>query len=147
MKKLLTLFQMNKKYLSIIIYSFFFTINCGDGVIGSESNQTISHIEWSLGTPDDSTGYVVSNSMLTATGIIKNIGDTTIMAPWHVEAEFYTDSTFLFLLGGDQYSFNVNLDTNTSTFWTLKFSSSEIDESNYTDFAIKNFRAFIKKNN
>ena len=147
MKKLLTLFQMNKKYLSIIIYSFFFTINCGDGIIGSESNQTISHIEWSLGTPDDSTGYVVSNSMLKATGIIKNIGDTTIMAPWHIEAEFYTDSTFSFLLGGDQYSFNVNLNTNTSTFWTLKFSSSEIVESNYTDFAIKNFRAFIKKNN
>ena len=71
MKKLLTLFQMNKKYLSIIIYSFFFTINCGDGIIGSESNQAISHVEWSLGTPDDSTGYVVSNSMLKATGIIK----------------------------------------------------------------------------
>ena len=147
MKKLLTLFQMNNKYLSIVIYSFFFTINCGDGVIGSESNQTISHIEWSLGTSDDSTGYVVSNSMLKATGIIKNIGDTTIMAPWHIEAEFYTDSTFSFLLGGDQYSFNVNLNTNTSTFWTLQFSSSEIVESNYTNFAIKNFRAFIKKNN
>ena len=147
MKKLLTLFQMNNKYLSIVIYSFFFTINCGDGAIGSESNQTISHIEWSLGTPDDSTGYVVSNSMLKATGIIKNIGDTTIMAPWHVEAEFYTDSTFSFLLGGDQYSFNVNLNTNTSTFWTLQFSSSEIVESNYTDFAIKNFRVFIKKSN
>ena len=147
MKTLLTLFQMNNKYLSIVIYSFFFTINCGDGVIGSESNQTISHIEWSLGTPDDSTGYVVSNSMLKATGIIKNIGDTTIMAPWHIEAEFYTDSTFSFLLGGDQHSFNVNLNSNTSTFWTLQFSSSEIVESNYTDFAIKNFRAFIKKNN
>ena len=101
MKKLLTLFQMNKKYLSIIIYSFFFTLNCGDRIIGSESNQTISHVEWSLGTPDDSTGYVVSNSMLKATGIIKNIGDTTIKAPWYVEAEFYTDSTFSFLLGGD----------------------------------------------
>ena len=147
MKKLLTLFQMNKKYLSIIIYSFFFTINCGDGIIGSESNQTINHVEWSLGTPDDSTGYVVSNSMLKATGIIKNIGESTIIAPWYIETEFYTDSTFSFLLGGDQYSFNVNLNTNTSTFWTLKFSSSEIVESNYTDFAIKNFRAFIKRNN
>ena len=69
------------------------------------------------------------------------------MAPWYVEDEFYTDSTLSLLLGGDQYSFNVNLNTNTSTFWTLKFSSSEIVESNYTDFAIKNFRAFIKKNN
>ena len=147
MKTLLTLFQMNNKYLSIVIYSFFFTINCGDGVIGSESNQTISHIEWSLGTPDDSTGYVVSNSSLKATGIIKNIGDSTILAPWYIEAEFYTDSTFSFLLGGDQHSFNVNLHSNTSTFWTLQFSSSEIVESNYTDFAIKNFRAFIKKNN
>ena len=134
-------------WISFCSLNFFFTINCGDGIIGSEANQTISHVEWSLGTPDDSTGYVVSNSMLKATGIIKNIGESTIIAQWYIEAEFYTDSTFSFLLGGDQHSFNVNLNSNTSTFWTLKFSSSEIAESKYTDFAIKNFRAFIKKNN
>ena len=145
MKKYLTLLQMNKKYLSIIIYSFFFTINCGDGIIGSESNQAISHVEWSLGTPDDSTGYVVTNLGLKATGTIANVGDTTILAPWYVEAEFYEDSTFSFILGGDQVYYNENLYVNNSRFWTLEFSSSEIDESLYQDFSIKKFRAFIKK--
>ena len=120
-------------------------ISCGDGIVGSESNHTINHIEWLLGTPEDSTGYVVTNSRLKATGTITNVGDTTILAPWYVEAEFYEDSTFSFILGGDQVSYNVNLNVNTSRFWTLEFSSSEIVESNYPDFAIKNFRAFIKK--
>ena len=116
-------------------------ISCGDGVIGSESNSTINHIEWSL----DSNGYVVTNSGLKATGTITNIGDTTILAPWYVEAEFYEDSTFSFILGGDQQYHDVNLYVNVGRPWTLEFSSSDIVESNYTDFAIKNFRAFIKK--
>ena len=120
-------------------------ISCGDGVVGSESNRTINHIEWSLGTLEDPTGYVVTNSGLKATGTITNVGDTTILAPWYVEAEFYEDSTFSFILGGDQQYHDVNLYVNVGRPWTLEFSSSDIVESNYTDFAIKNFRAFIKK--
>jgi len=138
---------MYKSYLliSLIVCVIMMVISCGDGVIGSKSNRTISHIEWSLGTLQDSTGYVVTNSGLKATGTITNVGDTTILAPWYIEAEFYVDSTFLFILGGDQVSYNENLYVNNSRFWTLEFSSSEIDESLYQDFAIKNFRAFIKK--
>lgn len=124
-----------------ITVCFIMLISCGDGVIGSKSNSTINHIEWSL----DSNGYVVTNSGLKATGIITNIGDTTILAPWYVEAEFYKDSTFSFILGGDQQYHDVNLYVNVGRPWTLEFSSSDIVESNYTDFAIKNFRAFIKK--
>ena len=121
-------------------------ISCGDGIIGSNLDQEIVHIEWSLGTIEDSTGYVISNSRLKATGMIKNIGDTTILAPWYVEAVFYTDSTFEIILGGDQKSYNVNLPANTSTFWSLYWSSDDNDvTSNYPNFAIKEFRAFIKK--
>ena len=130
--------------IGVITSTVVFVISCGDGIIGSNEDQEIGHVEWSLGTPDDPTGYVVTNSMLKATGTIRNIGDTTILAPWYVEAEFYVDSTFTFLLGGDQDSYNINLSPNTSTFWSLSFSS-DIVESNYPDFAIKNFRAFIKK--
>ena len=124
-----------------ITVCFIMLISCGDGVIGSKSNSTINHIEWSL----DINGYVVTNSGLKATGTITNIGDTTILAPWYVEAEFYEDSTFSFILGGDQQYHDVNLYVNVGRPWTLEFSSSDIVESNYTDFAIKNFRAFIKK--
>ena len=138
---------MYKSYLliSLIVCVIMMVISCGDGVIGSKSNRTISHIEWSLGTLQDSTGYVVTNSGLKATGTITNVGDTTILAPWYVEAEFYEDSTFSFILGGDQQYHDVNLYVNVGRPWTLEFSSSDIDEWNYTDFAIKNFRAFIKK--
>ena len=130
--------------IGVITSTVVFVISCGDGIIGSNEDQEIGHVEWSLGTLDDPTGYVVTNSMLKATGTIRNVGDTIILAPWHVETEFWTDSTFTFLLGGDQDSYNINLSPNTSTFWSLSFSS-DIVESNYPDFAIKNFRAFIKK--
>ena len=131
--------------IAVTVCVIIMLISCGDGIVGSELAQKINHIEWSLGTPEDSTGYVVTNSRLKATGTITNVGDTTILAPWYVEAEFYEDSTFSFILGGDQAYYNENLYVNNSRFWTLEFSSSEIDESLYQDFAIKNFRAFIKK--
>ena len=78
--------------------------------------------------------------------MITNIGDTTIIAPWSVEAEFYSDSTFTLILGGDQQSFNVNLKKGVSILWTLSYSSNDIVESNYPNFAVDNFRAFISKN-
>ena len=78
--------------------------------------------------------------------MITNTGDTTILALWWVEAEFYSDSTFTLILGGDQQSFNVNLQTGVSTQWTLNYSSQDKVESAYPNFAINNFRAFISKN-
>ena len=97
---------------------------------------TINDVEWTL---DE---YTFSNTSLTATGIITNVGDTTILAPWFVEANYYSDSTFVTILGGNQQSFNVNLQSGVSTYWTLNYSSSDIVESNYPNFAIKDFRAF-----
>ena len=133
---------MYKSYLllSITICVFIMITSCEDGIIGSESNQTIDEI-----VQDSEIMYTFTNNQLKASGIIKNIGNTLILAPWYIEAEFFSDSTFSLILGGDQYSFPTNLDTSTSTIWTLEFSSDEIIESNYPDFAIKNFRAFIDK--
>ena len=59
--------------IGVITSTVVFVISCGDGIIGSNEDQEIGHVEWSLGTLDDPTGYVVTNSMLKATGIIKNI--------------------------------------------------------------------------
>ena len=127
-----------KKILTIL--SILLTVGCHD-IIGSNNVFELHNVNLTV------TEMEATNTRWKVSGTVVNTGDTTVLAPWYVEAEFYADSTFSLLLGGDQYSFNVNLNTNTSTFWTLKFSSSEIVESNYTDFAIKNFRAFIKKNN
>jgi|TARA_B110000196_G_scaffold194830_1_gene166871 hypothetical protein len=130
----------------IRILSLVFLIMGCQGVIGSKDNETIDHVEWSIGTMEDPAGYSYSNENLKVTGMITNTGDTTILAPWSVEAEFYSDSTFTLILGGDQQPFDVNLQKGVSIQWTLEFTSNDIAESNYPNFAILNFRAFIRKN-
>ena len=132
------------KILTLIVTILLF--GCSGGVIGSENNETIDHVDWSIGTTENPTGYSPTNESWLVTGMITNTGDTTILAPWWVEAEFYSDSTFTLILGGDQQSFNVNLQSGVSIQWTLSYSDPDIVESNYPNFAIKNFRAFISQN-
>jgi len=133
--------------LIIILSLVFFVITGCQGVIGSENNETISHVDWSIGTNDNPAGYSPTNESWLVTGMITNTGDTTILAPWWVEAEFYSDSTFTLILGGDQQSFNVNLQSGVSIQWTLSYSDPDkIEFESYPNFAIDNFRAFISKN-
>ena len=132
--------------LIIILSLVFFVITGCQGVIGSENNETISHVDWSIGTNDNPAGYSPTNESWLVTGMITNTGDTTILAPWSVEAEFWADSTFEIILGGDQFTFNFNLYSGKSTEWDLEYSSANKVESNYPNFAIYNFRAFISKN-
>ena len=127
------------KIITLIVTILLF-YGCPGGLIGSEEYETINDVEWTLN------GYTFSNTTLTATGMITNTGDTTIIATWGVEAEFYSDSTFTLILGGYQQSFNVNLQSGVSIQWTLSYSDSDKVESNYPNFAINNFRAFISKN-
>ena len=124
----------------ILTVTILLFIGCSGGVIGSENNETINDVEWTLNE------YTFSNTTLTATGMITNTGDTTILATWWVEAEFYSDSTFTLILGGDQQPFSVNLQSGVSTQWTLNYSDPDKAESDYPNFAINNFRAFISKN-
>ena len=127
------------KILTLVV-TILLLFGCSGGVIGSEDNETINDVEWTLNE------YTFSNTTLTATGMITNMGDTTIIATWGVEAEFYSDSTFTLILGGEQQFFNVNLGSGVSKQWTLNYSDPDIVESNYPSFAINNFRAFISKN-
>ena len=130
----------------LLIASIILFTGC-QGVIGSKNNETIDHVDWSIGTPADPTGYSYTNETLQVTGMITNTGDTTILAPWWVEAEFYSDSTFTLILGGDQQSFNVNLQPGVSIQWTLSYSDPDkVEFESYPYFAIDNFRAFISKN-
>ena len=111
------------------------------GICGGDdfSITTINDVEWTLDT-------LFYHNYLTATVMVTNMGDATILEPWFGEAEFYSDSTFTLILGGDQQSFNVNLQTGVATQWTLNYSSQDKVESDYPNFAINNFRAFISKN-
>ena len=130
----------------LLIASIILFTGC-QGVIGSKNNETIDHVEWVLGTDANPAGYSPTNESWLVTGMITNTGDTTILTPWWVEAEFYSDSTFTLILGGDQQSFNVNLQSGVSIQWTLSYSDPDkVEFESYPYFAIDNFRAFISKN-
>ena len=86
-----------------------------------------------------------SNSKWRVYGTVVNTGDTTILAPWYIEAMFYADSTFSTTFGGDNERMNFPLEPGVIFYWTLDHRSESVIEADYPDFKIKDLRAFIKK--
>ena len=86
-----------------------------------------------------------SNSKWKVYGTVVNTGDTTILAPWFIEAMFYADSTFSTTFGGDNERMNFPLEPGVIFYWTLDHRSESVIEADYPDFKIKDLRAFIKK--
>ena len=86
-----------------------------------------------------------SNSQWKVYGTVVNTGDTTILAPWYIEAMFYADSTFSTTFGGDNERMNFPLEPGVTSYWTLDHRSESVIEADYPDFKIKDLRAFIKK--
>ena len=86
-----------------------------------------------------------SNSQWKVYGTVVNTGDTTILAPWYIEAMFYADSTFSTTFGGDNERMNFPLESGVTSYWTLDHRSESVIEADYPDFKIKDLRAFIKK--
>ena len=86
-----------------------------------------------------------SNSQWKVYGTVVNTGDTTILAPWYIEAMFYADSTFSTTFGGDNERMNFPLEPGVTSYWTLDHRSESVIEAYYPDFKIKDLRAFIKK--
>ena len=86
-----------------------------------------------------------SNSQWKVYGTVVNTGDTTILAPWYIEAMFYADSTFSTTFGGDNERMNFPLELGVTSFWTLDHRSESVIEADYPNFKIKDLRAFIRK--
>ena len=86
-----------------------------------------------------------SNSQWKVYGTVVNTSDTTILAPWYIEAMFYADSTFSTTFGGDNERMNFPLEPGVTSYWTLDHRSESVIEADYPDFKIKDLRAFIKK--
>ena len=86
-----------------------------------------------------------SNSQWKVYGTVVNTGDTTILAPWYIEAMFYADSTFSTTFGGDNERMDFPLEPGVTSYWTLNHRSESVVEADYPDFKIKDLRAFIKK--
>ena len=86
-----------------------------------------------------------TNTQWQVTGTITNLGDTTIMAPWYIEAQFYSDDNYTITFGGTATSFNYPLEPGVSAFWTIVHYDDAVVESNYPNFAVKNVRAYVEQ--
>ena len=125
-----------KKILTIL--SILLTTGCYD-IIGSNNVFELDNLNLTV------TEMEADNYRWKVAGTAINTGDTTILAPWYIEAMFYSDSTFTTTFGGDNDRMNFNLEPGVTSYWYLTHSSEAIVEANYPNFAIKDLRAYINK--
>jgi hypothetical protein len=92
----------------------------------------------------DTTYLDSSAGRLVASGTVKNNGSTKVTSPWYVEAQFYATKTSPTKLGGNYTQIGVPLSQGQSTFWTIYYSSSNVDVRNYPDFGIRDLRGIYK---
>ena len=122
----------------VLILPLLFSLGCFD-IIGSNDVFELSSVNLIV------TETEASNSQWKVYGTVMNTGDTTILAPWYIEAMFYTDSTFSTTFGGNNKRMNFPLEPGVIFYWTLNHRSESMKEADYPDFKIKDLRAFIKK--
>ncbi len=83
--------------------------------------------------------YESTDTKLIVNGTITNTGVDTIHAVWYIEALFYTDSTYQYVLGPDNTTKYYPLLPNTTTSWELGvFDNDGVD---YPNFRINGLRA------
>jgi hypothetical protein len=126
--------------ISAILISIPFIVSCEDNsIIGSDDVAELESADFTI----TETSY--SSSKLTVAGRVSNKGNSTYYPPWHIEAEFYSDSTFTTKFGGSSERVNYALAPGENTLWKLTYSSDLIVESDYPNFAIKNLRAYTNR--
>ena len=125
-----------KKIVSMLL--LLLSTGCFD-IIGSNNVFELNSVNLII------TETEASNSQWKVYGTVVNTGDTTILAPWYIEAMFYADSTFSTTFGGDNERMNFPLEPGVTSYWTLDHRSESVIEADYPDFKIKDLRAFIKK--
>ena len=122
----------------VLMLLLLLSIGCFD-IIGSNNVFELNNVTLTV------TGMEVSNYRFKVYGTAVNNGDSTILAPWYIEAMFYSDSTFTETFGGDNDRMNFPLEPGVSGYWTLTHSSDNVVEADYPNFAIKDLRAYKNK--
>ena len=128
----------NILFILLVIVAFTFCDTESDSIVGSVEDVEINNVSFIV----DSTYEEASK--LYATGRATNLGTENIESPWYVEAQFYTNSSYAYKLGGNYTEIGVPLEPYQSTFWTITFSSSTIDVNQYPDFRVSDLRAIYK---
>jgi hypothetical protein len=105
-------------------------------LVGLDDVDVINNVNISI------TELTANIASLIAKGVITNNGNNNITPPWYIEGDFYSNDTYTFKLGGENTRINFALGPDESTGWELTFISSQYNESDYPDFAVKNLRAY-----
>jgi hypothetical protein len=133
--------------MRLILFAIFLSvslllISCEEGetTVGSNQDTLISNLSFTV----DTTYLDVQNSKLVAKGVVRNFGNAQVTSPWYVECQFYTNSSRTTKLGGNYTQIGVPLSNGQSTFWTITYSSTNVNVNDYPDFAIGDLRGIYK---
>ena len=129
-------------FLNLIILLSLLVISCeeSDPVVGSTQDTSIPNLSYVV----DTTYLDAANSRLVAKGTVKNNGNSQVTSPWYVECQFYTNSSRTTKLGGNSTQIGVPLNKNQSTFWTINYTSSNVDVTDYPNFSVGDLRGIYK---
>ena len=123
----------------LIIISILLSSSCNN-TIGSDDVNELTNLEFTI---DDE--REVTSTALIVKGSVINTGTIKVSSPWYIEGMFYSDTTFTTILGGASQIINFPLESGVNYNWTLSFSSSDIDESEFETFGFRNLRGYINQ--
>lgn len=127
--------------LSLFTMMFISCENMGnESVVDSPQDTLIPYLSFTV----DTTYLDVSLKELVARGTVTNNGNVKITSPWYVEGQFYTTKNGNIKLGGNYTQIGVPLGAKQATYWSIYFSSSNVDVRNYPDFGVKDLRGIYK---
>jgi len=127
-------------FAAFIILFVFASCQQTDTTVGSSSDTQINSLTFTV----DTTYVDSAGKRLVARGMVKNNGNTTVTSPWYVEGQFYTGDFYTTKLGGNSTEIGVPLSAGQQTFWTIYFSSTNVDVMQYPDFRVNDLRGIYK---
>ena len=133
---------MKLLFIQLVILISLFIISCesNDTVVGSNQDTAIQNLVFTV----DTTYLNSSGGTLVASGTVTNRSNNKVESPWYVEAQFYVDRSLRIKLGGNYTQIGVPLSRDQSAFWTINFSSTNVDVRNYPNFAVSDLRGIYK---
>ncbi|NUM61981.1 MAG: hypothetical protein HUU44_07510 [Ignavibacteriaceae bacterium] len=133
---------MKKIIFAILVLFSLQLTSCdvGETTVGSDEDTVIPNLKFDV----DTTYLDSANDRLVAKGSVKNNGNSKVTSPWYVECQFYTNSSRTTKLGGNYTQIGVPLAKNESTFWSITYSSSNVNVNDYPNFAVGNIRGIYK---
>ena len=127
-------------FLTVFIATLIISCDSTEPTVGSNEDTVIPNLFFTV----DTTYLDTANNRLVAKGTVKNNGSSQVTSPWYVEAQFYTNASRSTKLGGNYTEIGVPLSTGQSTFWTINYSSQNVDVRDYPNFTVGDLRGIYK---